>query len=351
MRRYPLTLFALVVLVFTAVRPALAHDRYEITDLGVLPGKTTTSGYNIHTLNNHGQVVGFCSNGAVSDFYAESVPFLWSEQDGIQSLPGLPGAPNTIAWAINDRGQIIGEAGSNFFDTRAVLWDNGVLYDLGVFPGDTLSEPRDINNRGQVVGYSLDFGDSPHAHPVLWENGQISLLPGWESGGVAGAINEKGEIAGALFYQDPIDLFHAYAALWHGGSVTVLGGLGGVWSHAWAMNNTGMVGGQGETANGEVHAFVWKKGVMTDLGTLGGTYSAVWDINNKGQIVGSATNATGESRAVLWEKHRMIDLNARIPSGSGWVLLETNGINERGQIGGYGLHNGEKRFFLLTPRP
>lgn len=45
----------------------------------------------------------------------------------------------------------------------------------------------------------------------------------------------------------------------------------------------------------------------------------------------------------------MVDLNDLIPANSGWYLEATTGINNRGQIVGYGLHGGQQRAFLLTP--
>jgi hypothetical protein len=47
----------------------------------------------------------------------------------------------------------------------------------------------------------------------------------------------------------------------------------------------------------------------------------------------------------------MIDLNLLIDPTTGWVLNEASGINESGQIVGWGLHNGQTRAFLITPVP
>jgi hypothetical protein len=58
----------------------------------------------------------------------------------------------------------------------------------------------------------------------------------------------------------------------------------------------------------------------------------------------------GGGRAFLWEGGVMRDLNALIPEGSGWRLVRAQAINERGQITGLGILNGEFRAFLLTPR-
>ena len=45
----------------------------------------------------------------------------------------------------------------------------------------------------------------------------------------------------------------------------------------------------------------------------------------------------------------MHDLNDSIPPGSGWLLETARGINDAGQIVGYGDHNGLVSAFLLTP--
>ena len=43
------------------------------------------------------------------------------------------------------------------------------------------------------------------------------------------------------------------------------------------------------------------------------------------------------------------DLNTLLPSGSGWTLLAATGINDLGQIVGYGTYDGNNQGFLLTP--
>jgi probable HAF family extracellular repeat protein len=46
----------------------------------------------------------------------------------------------------------------------------------------------------------------------------------------------------------------------------------------------------------------------------------------------------------------MRDLNNLLPPNSGWELTQALGINDKGQIVGYGTHDGQIRAFLLTPR-
>src|ERR1700716_4316233 len=71
-------------------------------------------------------------------------------------------------------------------------------------------------------------------------------------------------------------------------SVKDLGTLGGTFSMANSVNNTGWVDGF-STLEGDLngHAFLWRNGVMTDLKTLGGPNSTpVYPLNERGQVTG-----------------------------------------------------------------
>jgi probable HAF family extracellular repeat protein len=134
--------------------------------------------------------------------------------------------------------------------------------------------------------------------------------------------------------------------------VVDLGNLGGTTLNiAFYINNQGQVVGQAGVPDGiNCHAFLWQNGVMTDRGTLPGDVAS-WanNINNKGQAVGTSFPATG-SRPFIWQNGVMTDLNTLIPTGSPLYLLEAFGINDRGQISGFGqLSNGELRGYLLDP--
>ena len=77
--------------------------------------------------------------------------------------------------------------------------------------------------------------------------------------------------------------------------MTDLGTLGGNYSLAHGINNSGQVVGESATANGYYHAFLYSSGTMTDLGTLGGSRSGAWCINASGQVVGSAPPGTANT--------------------------------------------------------
>ena len=67
-------------------------------------------------------------------------------------LGTLTGGTSSRAYAINDRGQVVGEAMTASGDTHAFLFANRVMTDLGTLPGGNFSIAKGINKRGQVVG-------------------------------------------------------------------------------------------------------------------------------------------------------------------------------------------------------
>jgi len=110
-----------------------------------------------------------------------------------------------------------------------------------------------------------------------------------------------------------------------------LGTLGGSYSFAYGINESGQVVGVSKTATQELHAFVWDKATgMIDLGTLGGNVSGAYAIDNRGRIAGSARTIGDELHAFLWENGKMTDLGV-LPGGS---CTEAMAINDAGQIVG-----------------
>ncbi len=118
------------------------------------------------------------------------------------------------------------------------------------------------------------------------------------------------------------------------GTMHDLGTLGGKDSGGVAINASGMVAGISEIADNTTnyHAFLYD-GSMHDLGTLDGFSSYASSINNSGQVVGNSNGL-----AFLYDAaHGMVDLNTLIDPLSGWQLQAATGINDAGQIVGYGV--------------
>src|SRR5262249_16706254 len=119
-------------------------------------------------------------------------------------------------------------------------------------------------------------------------------------------------------------------------------------SFATGINNLGQVVGYATTATGDGHAFIATDGVMTDLGFgVAGQLA----INDYGQVVGR--RGTPPAVPFLYSDGVMTNLNDQLPPNSGWILTDARGINDAGQIVGYGSiiiqSHYETHACLLTP--
>jgi probable HAF family extracellular repeat protein len=211
------------------------------------------------------------------------------------------GIAETIAWALNAHGQVVGESVTDgpispggpprvVGPLHAFLWEAGTMKDLGTL-GGTTSSARAIDDDGVIFGLSaIASGES---HVFRWEKGAMKDL-GLAPTGI-GAMSPTGRIVGALTAGGS----HAY--VWEAGTTRDLGTLGGANSSANAMNAAGQVAGESTTANGQTHAFLWSDGVMRDLGTLGGVSSRALTVSPSGMMVaGASRTASGAEHAFLW---------------------------------------------------
>jgi probable HAF family extracellular repeat protein len=267
---------------------------------------------------------------------------------------GTLGGKHSIAYDINDRGQVVGESTvdpNNNVDFHNFLWQRGVMKDIGAG-----FRVVDLNNKGHIAVNTYVDG-VPHAG--IWRDGKVTDL------GIAGqsealAVNDNDEVVGSL--RDAVG--QARAFVWRRGVVTQLPGdfgwarginnkgvivgsanidgaergvvwrdgklteLGGPLQDAAAINDRGEIAANGRGASGWPHAFVWRNGTITELPALGGNpdwhdYTIARAINNRGEVLGDAATATTVESAV-WR-------NGKVRIGFGG---NARGVNNRGQLVG-----------------
>lgn len=285
--------------------PGVYYPNGRRTLLPTLGGQDATA----NAVNNRGQIVG--SSTVDTDSSARrAFVFDAGRIDALPSPTGRDG-DNSEAFDINDGGQIVGAANvaseANGFRFNAILWQQGRVVILGSLPGRSWSIARAINNAGQVVGESFQpvggmggGGSAPlpmglPSHAFVWRNGRMTdlgTLPGGHSS-AAWAVNDRGWIVGAADTADGTQ----HAVLWRDGTIRDLGTLGGKTSLAVSINNAGQIVGESDLAapdriGNTTHAFVYRDGRMRDLNALSGTLASgnllasASAINDRGWIVG-----------------------------------------------------------------
>jgi probable HAF family extracellular repeat protein len=256
---------------------AVLWEGGRLKDLGTLPGFLDSYGI---SLNSQGQVTGYADDaGKEGDGTRRVRAFLWANGK-LQDLGSLPNHELSLGLGINGRGEVTGIAlplprvdAPN--PHRVFHWRDGRMRDLGNF-GDDRVVARAINNRGQIAGQA-------RRHAVLWEGGtlrDLGTLPGTPES-AALALNDRGQVVG----------FSGRAFLWDNGQMRDLGTLGGRQSAATAINEAGQAVGVSQDGNGAARAFVWAGGRLIDLNTLlpsGSPWVLEWAaaINRDGRIAG-----------------------------------------------------------------
>lgn len=344
------------------------------TDLGALADGVSSDAT---WISGSGLIAGDSQNGE-TDPLVPGLPeihaVLW--QNGkIIDLGTLPeGGYESVVSAVNSGGQVVGFALNTIPDpyslagstqTRAFLWQDGVMQDLGTLGSGTDALAQFINEQGQVVGWSYT-SSNPISNPscgfplaigsFIWdqEKGMQDLGTLGGTCTLATGINNSGTVVGLSFNDNQIQR----GFLWEGGSMHDLGGsLGGDYASAEGINDEGLTAGSAFLAgNTMYHAALWRQvGQIADLGVLGGDQcSFASSINAKAQIVGASItddcSFDDNTRAFLWEGGSIFDLNTLIPAGSALHLQWAMSINDRGEIAGQGLDtDGNLHDFLLIP--
>jgi len=323
---------------------------YDVIDLGTLGGRDSQA----MAINNRGQIVGFSTLPGNETTHA----FLYirdesSSPTGMIDL-GTLGGDDSWAYNINKAGHIVGDAYTKEGFTHG-FYLNAIgnnMEDLGTL-GRMSSQARGINDNDVVVGYISSivgggalYTSQPSEFGFLWWDGVMKDLQLSTLSNGAQDINNSGAIVGwvgdvspnAIVYQDDV--------------ITTISVEGGGSGSATAINQLGHVTGALSFPDTQPHAFLYKEDWVSDLGTLGGNYSEGFDVNIDNVVVGSSGMIYPEpNHALVFFPENWItyDLNRLIPPNSGWILQCAHGINDSGEIVGYGSVGGNTHAFLLEP--
>ncbi len=338
-------------LLFGAGLAAAGPPTYTLTNLGTLGGSASFGA----GINELGQATGWSSNGQGQEIRA----FLW-DSGTMRSLGTLPGLGDLDSYGsgINDLGQVAGRA--NVYETgpAAFLYRDGRMVDIGKLGGYPHGSGLGINNAGQVTGQAEMARGEPHA--FVYTDGvmqDLGTLGGVYSAGLA--INASGQVAGYAQVaprdpREPPSEGPIHAFLSDGSVMTDLGTLGGGHSEAHGINDSGEVVGLSSFDIFDIeHAFLYRDGHMQDLGTISGfpdDSSGATDINNRGDVVGWSS-FNDAVHGFLYSDGAMTDLNDLLSAGqrSEWTVVDTNGINDAGQIIATAWGSDGWRAVLLTP--
>jgi probable HAF family extracellular repeat protein len=346
-----------------------------LTDLGGLPGGFGSEG---NWINQYDEVAGQSENGLIDPLLGTpaALAVLWKRNGQIVDL-GTFGGNESLAAMVNNRGQVVGAAASAIPDSfpgplgfwgtqsRAFLWEKGVMRDLGDLGGPD-AFAFSVNERGQIAGVSYTSSnpspietpcgkDIPPQNPFLWEKGRminLGTLSGICGFPFFGVVNNQGQVVGQSDLAGDA-AFHPF--MWdpkRHPHLRDLGTLGGTFGSGTGLNDASEIVGWASTPDGAVHAFFWSNEVMKDLGPVKGDgCSVAYTINAGGQVVGTSGDDCNEVHAFLWQRGGpMMDLNDLVPSGSGLVLTAGEFINDRGEIGASGVFpNGDHHAILLIP--
>tara|TARA_R110000737_G_scaffold2923_14_gene9698 strand:+ start:29287 stop:30402 length:1116 start_codon:yes stop_codon:yes gene_type:complete len=307
-----------------------------------------------YDINDWGQVVGQSNSGiSISST-------LWDSNGTATTLAHAAGYNLSLAYAINNNGQVVGYSENSMGSRTATLWDGTRTTDLGADMNAVgSSAARDINDNGTVVGSAaINPGFSKG---FVWGSEGYQVAGTQYQGGSNLSVNNDGVMVGhSFFFGDP-DTASISTPDGRGGFDTRdLGPAGFTFSIATAINNNGMSVGHTNFGNGGA----WQAAIFTSdllgqpsdpmlLGSLDGlNISEANDVNDSGMIVGYSWDGTHsglDSRAWAWKAGEMFDLNDLLEEDSMFeLLIEATGVNNNGDIVGYGLlHDGTTSAFVI----
>ena len=330
------------------MQPAQAAVLYQVIDLGTVGGATRSEARGI---NQQGDIWG-------ENFHTDFPYFLWF--NNTNHAVAKPSEVGTMSlYGMNKNRQFAGFMSyANATPSRSFAFLGSPLRPQSLNQTNFL--PRGVNIHGDVVGITTIkveyYPGSPLVlvnRPALVRGNKLTILPALPGSNVwvnaeATAINDNGVIvgwSGTASMSTTSNYTHAF--LWDG-AMHDLHSSTRTNSVAVAVNNNNMVVGyRKDAAFSANEPFYWTAASNMVALSLPGGYGTgqPLGLNNRGDVVGVA----GSGSAVIWTNGVMTDLQTVIPTSPVWDLDGAYGINDAGEIVGYGKKAGLTKGFLLNP--
>jgi probable extracellular repeat, HAF family len=171
----------------------------SFTDLGSLIGPSAGASTAVD-INNSGLIAG-TSNGGIAVVWRNGV---------IETLPALAGGTTyNFVTDVNNNGDVVGygQSPSGVHLDTPILWRGGTAIDLGRWPGGTFSVAYGMNDNGQIVGEG-NLVDGGPVHALMWTVGttptQANTAPVVNLAATsATTINRGGSISFVGSFTDP----------------------------------------------------------------------------------------------------------------------------------------------------
>ena len=126
----------------------------DLGNLGGMAWNTPTQ------INDKGEVVGFGNPSGDQNGQFNPLAFFWAPGGTMQNLGALAQDTNSIAYAINNRGLIVGQSFGSPRGSHAFIYQDGIMTDLNSLmighSSTTLVFANDVNDDGVIVGGATD---------------------------------------------------------------------------------------------------------------------------------------------------------------------------------------------------
>lgn len=290
---------------------------------------------------------------------------LWHD-DHVDDLGTLPGSTFSRAFAINRRGQVVGEAFTAPPEvSRAVMWEpGGTIRDLGTL-GGAGAVANDVDDLGRAYGVSSPASGSSTA--TVWDRRGPRALPvpdpGTPGASRVNAVTASGDAVGAAPVRSS-GTTTTLAVRWDARGLrhvpTVLPPLeAGRFATALGVDGDVTVGEATRldpgTTRTSTRAVRWEDGAVEELAPLDGyRFTRATDVSPEGYAVGFASGFAGfpsiDGSAVLWTDELAVDLETVVVDlPDGLELRSAESVDNQGRIAGFATVQGRNVAVLLTP--